>query len=216
MGLGRMVGTQINNHMCLFSRGSSNTDHQRNRMGNSNLFLGLETCWRLTEQRRKIGKRLAAKARRWSSRIPLKLWKIEQWFPTMMMKIEGPDFFYLFAVFMNSSEKFFVGTAEGCEVENFEKFEVDRGDTHARHHTTLELQISGEATNEVCKKLASKEWFRVEAEGFSGGIWILWRKESVDLNIIYSHTQFEHLCINMKLGRTWCLLVVYASTYRSK
>lgn len=38
----------------------------------------------------------------------------------------------------------------------------------------IEPKISGAETNTICKKMGKLHWARSEAEGFSGGIWLLW------------------------------------------
>jgi len=38
----------------------------------------------------------------------------------------------------------------------------------------LETHISGTRADTVCRKLGFQGCFRVEAQGFSGGIWLLW------------------------------------------
>lgn len=42
----------------------------------------------------------------------------------------------------------------------------------------LEPRISGNSVDDVCNKLGMKQRVRTEADGFSGGIWVLWRDET--------------------------------------
>lgn len=53
------------------------------------------------------------------------------------------------------------------------------------HHVSvliiLEPRISGEQANKVCRKLGFSDYFRVEAEGFSGGIWLLWNSNQIEV-----------------------------------
>lgn len=58
----------------------------------------------------------------------------------------------------------------------------------------LETKLSGARANEVCKKLKFSNWIRVEAVGYSGGIWIMW-KEEVDVTVRCTHPQFVVLDI---------------------
>lgn len=44
----------------------------------------------------------------------------------------------------------------------------------------LEPRNSKEIIDGVCKRKGRKNWFRVEADGFSGGIWLLWNKDEVE------------------------------------
>ncbi|XP_019186593.1 PREDICTED: uncharacterized protein LOC109181296 [Ipomoea nil] len=41
--------------------------------------------------------------------------------------------------------------------------------------SVFEPKVSGAQANEICKKLGFSDWIRVEAVGFSGGIWVFWR-----------------------------------------
>lgn len=73
----------------------------------------------------------------------------------------------------------------------------------------LETKISGETANTVCKKLNFSNWTRIEAIGYSGGIWILW-KDEIYVMVSYIHPQFAVLDVCYK-GKRWNLVVVYAS-----
>jgi len=50
----------------------------------------------------------------------------------------------------------------------------------------VETKISALTTNTVCHKIGFDGTFRVEAEGLRGGIWILWRSDSISLRVICS------------------------------
>ncbi|KAI9124541.1 hypothetical protein K1719_004463 [Acacia pycnantha] len=56
----------------------------------------------------------------------------------------------------------------------------------------LEPRISGSKADAVIKKLGFHNSHRVEASGFSGGIWILW-SSFVQINILVNHVQFVHM-----------------------
>lgn len=75
----------------------------------------------------------------------------------------------------------------------------------------IEPQISIASADEVCKKLENRDWFRIKAKGFNGGIWVLLKKGEVKLKVIHTHKQFIHLSVNVNSGSCWCLTVVYAS-----
>ena len=59
----------------------------------------------------------------------------------------------------------------------------------------LEPRISGLKADAFIKKSGFNKSHRVEAEGFSSGIWILW-KDIFDVEIIRNHTQFIHLRVS--------------------
>ncbi|XP_019171055.1 PREDICTED: uncharacterized protein LOC109166615 [Ipomoea nil] len=54
------------------------------------------------------------------------------------------------------------------------------------------------------------EWFRIEAVGFSGRIWVLW-KNSLSIEILYTHPQFALLQVKETSTQIWTLAVVYGS-----
>lgn len=41
----------------------------------------------------------------------------------------------------------------------------------------LEPRISGQVADEVCRKINWENWYHVEATGFNGGVWVLWRRQ---------------------------------------
>lgn len=78
----------------------------------------------------------------------------------------------------------------------------------------LEPKISGVKADDVCNKLGFDDWVRVEALGFSGGIWVLW-KNSIKVNIIKTHPQFIMMQVKEDNQDPWCLAVVYGSPSHS-
>ncbi|KAJ4845396.1 hypothetical protein Tsubulata_010578 [Turnera subulata] len=61
----------------------------------------------------------------------------------------------------------------------------------------MEPRISGRKENRVVSRLGFSNSHRVDPRGFSGGIWILWEAQRMDVSIIYNHTQFIHLRVSM-------------------
>lgn len=59
----------------------------------------------------------------------------------------------------------------------------------------LEPHTSGEVADSVCTNIGRRNWFRVEAVNFIGGIWLLWDSDMVDLRIIHAHKRFVHLLV---------------------
>ncbi|KAL8158938.1 LOW QUALITY PROTEIN: hypothetical protein V2J09_000475 [Rumex salicifolius] len=64
----------------------------------------------------------------------------------------------------------------------------------------METQVSGTAANQVCNGFKFKQHVRVEAVGFSGGIWLLWNKENVNLQVLTVHDHFIHtrICLDVE------------------
>ncbi|KAK7275317.1 hypothetical protein RIF29_16430 [Crotalaria pallida] len=55
----------------------------------------------------------------------------------------------------------------------------------------LEPRISGSKADVVCKKIGLDGCVRVEARGFSGGIWVMWKIKMID----FSHSVSEPWCV---------------------
>lgn len=75
----------------------------------------------------------------------------------------------------------------------------------------LEPRISGDRADQVVNKLGVDGVTRVEATGFSGGIWCLWKSTSISVDVIHSMRFCVHLKINPRSDKPWALTVVYAS-----
>ncbi|KAI9080518.1 hypothetical protein K1719_037484 [Acacia pycnantha] len=74
----------------------------------------------------------------------------------------------------------------------------------------LEPQISGGQANKVIKSWGFGHSYRVEAEGFSGGIWILWELEGLKVDVLVHDEQFIHC--KLGLGREHMVFTaIYAS-----
>ncbi|KAI9096746.1 hypothetical protein K1719_025925 [Acacia pycnantha] len=75
----------------------------------------------------------------------------------------------------------------------------------------VEPRISGPRADKVIKKLGFLHSHRVEASGFSGGIWILWSSK-VSLNILVNQVQFVHMevCWN-NLNSKFLFTTIYGS-----
>ncbi|XP_019170452.1 PREDICTED: uncharacterized protein LOC109166023 [Ipomoea nil] len=74
----------------------------------------------------------------------------------------------------------------------------------------VEPRVSGDHANDICSKLGFDDWVRVEAIGFSGGIWVLWNKP-LEITVEFTHPQFILLQVKELSGPPWVLAVVYAS-----
>ncbi|CAN1177309.1 hypothetical protein LINPERHAP2_LOCUS33031 [Linum perenne] len=73
----------------------------------------------------------------------------------------------------------------------------------------VEPKISGERAERVCRKLGFEEYVRVEAVGFSGGIWVLWHPSKVTFTSIDQATQFLHLEVHGDTSDKFILTVIY-------
>ncbi|XP_028755095.1 uncharacterized protein LOC114714521 [Neltuma alba] len=60
----------------------------------------------------------------------------------------------------------------------------------------VETRISGLRADKMVRKSGFTNWIRVEASGFAGGIWVLWKDNEVGINYICSNTQMIHCQIH--------------------
>ncbi|XP_031095076.1 uncharacterized protein LOC115999360 [Ipomoea triloba] len=74
----------------------------------------------------------------------------------------------------------------------------------------LEPKVSGDQANSICSSFGFEEWIRVEAVGFSGGIWIMW-KNTIIIEEVETHPQFITIQVANDTEGPWVLSVVYGS-----
>jgi len=79
----------------------------------------------------------------------------------------------------------------------------------------VETKISGRQAEDVYAKIGFEGHYRVEAQGFSGGIWIFWRSQSVQVQILNSDTQFVSMAVTVDNLPTWIFTAVYASLHEA-
>jgi len=75
----------------------------------------------------------------------------------------------------------------------------------------VETKISGQHTEEARKRTGFAQYYRVEAQGYRGGIWLLWYSMEVDLRLITSHPQFVPMEVCRGGETPWFFTAVYAS-----
>lgn len=75
----------------------------------------------------------------------------------------------------------------------------------------MEPKVSGAQADEICLNVGFANWVRVEAFGFSDGIWIFW-KEEVIVDIVCTNPQFILLQVSDGGDPPWNLSVVYGSS----
>ncbi|XP_057444772.1 uncharacterized protein LOC130737018 [Lotus japonicus] len=85
-----------------------------------------------------------------------------------------------------------------------------------RHHVScialFEPRVSATKLPMIMKTVGLDDCFVVEAEGFSGGIWIFWSKSWGSVEVLYSHRQLVHLRIKPNNGQPHFLVTfVYGS-----
>lgn len=75
----------------------------------------------------------------------------------------------------------------------------------------VETHLSGEQADRVCDRIGFSGKMRVDAQGYSGGIWMFWKVEEISVTSYGSHSQ--HLTLEVKkVGEDpWLFSAVYAS-----
>ncbi|KAL4382918.1 hypothetical protein GQ457_15G016510 [Hibiscus cannabinus] len=80
----------------------------------------------------------------------------------------------------------------------------------------MEPRISGRKADAFISRHGFSSSYRVEANGFVGGIWIMW-KENISLDVIAVSNQFIHsICVDRHSENTTLLTLVYASLVNGK
>lgn len=74
----------------------------------------------------------------------------------------------------------------------------------------LETHISGSKAYGVISCLGFSGSAKVDVVGFSRGIWVLWRREMLDIEVLSSSSQFINLLVYNK-NKPWILTILYAN-----
>ncbi|KAJ8442543.1 LOW QUALITY PROTEIN: hypothetical protein Cgig2_026485 [Carnegiea gigantea] len=77
--------------------------------------------------------------------------------------------------------------------------------------TTLKELIRRQSANIVYQKIDFEGIFRVEAQRFSGGIWVLWHKEYTELKVLKSNPQFVTLEVKVRTDDACLFTAIYGS-----
>ncbi|XP_025617102.1 uncharacterized protein [Arachis hypogaea] len=75
----------------------------------------------------------------------------------------------------------------------------------------METRCSGRKALSVVNSISMPYHHMEEANGFSGGIWILWRDPGMNVSFLKSRRQYVHMEIRPNNDRSWFLTAVYAS-----
>lgn len=79
----------------------------------------------------------------------------------------------------------------------------------------IEPRISGEAAARMCSRLGFDGCIRMEAEGFAGGIWLLWRTNEVLINVLSREQQHITVEVTRRGEEPWLLSAIYAAPNHS-
>lgn len=79
----------------------------------------------------------------------------------------------------------------------------------------FEPRISGARAQAICDRLNFSGCYRVEVEGFEGGVWVLWKSDKVMLQVVNSHKGFVHAKIS-EGSSSYNFIAVYAPPEASR
>ena len=77
----------------------------------------------------------------------------------------------------------------------------------------VETRISGTRAQAICDRIGFNKSCRMEAQGFQGGIWVLWNDEELGIETITMHEQYVTMEIHYQQLRSWLLTIVYANPH---
>ncbi|XP_061351224.1 uncharacterized protein LOC133296287 [Gastrolobium bilobum] len=75
----------------------------------------------------------------------------------------------------------------------------------------LEPRTSSEVCRKLMKKLGFDSLIVEEAQGFSGGIWIMWHSKKIEVVVVSPSSQSIHCKIKIPIGKIFDFTTVYAS-----
>ena len=75
-----------------------------------------------------------------------------------------------------------------------------------------ETRLDGPRADGIIRKLPFDGAYSTETIGFAGGIWLLWRSDSVSLDILSATEQEIHAIVQVRsLSQHWLLSAIYGS-----
>ncbi|XP_061368478.1 uncharacterized protein LOC133311438 [Gastrolobium bilobum] len=79
----------------------------------------------------------------------------------------------------------------------------------------MEVKIGGSRGEEIARKLGFSNFFRQDPVGFSGGIWVLWDNNVVEVEVLKTHHQVVHTRVRyLGVGKVSFISFVYGSPRR--
>ncbi|XP_062010302.1 uncharacterized protein LOC133726711 [Rosa rugosa] len=106
--------------------------------------------------------------------------------------------------------------ARGAGSENFRSAIADLVNLHSVDILAIcEPRVQFIKARDTLKKLGFSDFRVVEAEGFSGGIWLLWNSLKVHVDFIDKNFQSVSVKVSLPGKPSWMLTVIYASPTNS-
>ncbi|XP_057745165.1 uncharacterized protein LOC130963033 [Arachis stenosperma] len=80
----------------------------------------------------------------------------------------------------------------------------------------METRCSGDNAKKAIRSFGFNFYHIEEAQGYSGGIWIMWKDPDLDIRVVQSKMQFVHMIMKNGSNESWALTAVYASPQESR
>ncbi|KAL4307123.1 uncharacterized protein LOC107605009 [Arachis ipaensis] len=80
----------------------------------------------------------------------------------------------------------------------------------------METRCSGDNAKKAIRSFGFDFYHIEEAQGYSGGIWIMWKDPNLDIRVVQSRMQFVHMTMKNGSNESWALTAVYASPQESR
>ncbi|KAL4394223.1 uncharacterized protein [Arachis hypogaea] len=80
----------------------------------------------------------------------------------------------------------------------------------------METRCSSDNAKKAIKSFGFDFYHIEEAQGYSGGIWIMWKDPDLDIRVVQSKMQFVHMIMKNDSNKSWALTAVYASPQESR
>lgn len=79
----------------------------------------------------------------------------------------------------------------------------------------LETWVSGEKADKVVRGLGFPSSHRVEPQGYSGGIGVLWKSKDISVDVLQDDSQFVHMKVVQENNSSWLFTALYAKPMES-
>ncbi|XP_021721528.1 uncharacterized protein LOC110689107 [Chenopodium quinoa] len=75
----------------------------------------------------------------------------------------------------------------------------------------VETHLSGEQAQKVCDRIGFSGQTRVDAQGFSGGIWLFWKNDEIEVTVLDNHSRHITVEIARRGEEPWVFSAIYAN-----
>ncbi|XP_028769381.1 uncharacterized protein LOC114726829 [Neltuma alba] len=75
----------------------------------------------------------------------------------------------------------------------------------------VETRVSGNKVKDIVKRMGFNFSVRVEARGYTGGIWLCWKEENLSVEVLWECEEFSHVRIDRSNSLVCFCTIVYAN-----